>query len=241
MYPLAEMSPQRKARLAGAFYLLTIVAGVIAQGFIAERLVTSGDAAATATNILANPGLYRLGFTLYMIEMTCQIVTFILVYELLKPVSKGVALIAMVIGVVGCGVKILSRLFYLAPGLVLAGSPYLGVFSADQLKATALLFFRVNDAGAGIALIFFGFYTVLKGYLVIKSTFLPRALGWLSAAGGLGWLLFLSPPLGNRFFPVIAIVGLIGSVATIAWLLVFGVNEERWTDQARLAQASIWR
>jgi hypothetical protein len=94
---------------------------------------------------------------------------------------------------------------------------------------------------AGIALVFFGFYAILRGYLVIKSTFLPRILGWLGVLGGIGWLAFLSPPFGERVFSVIAVVGIIGSLVNIAWLLVVGVNEQRWREQASVAEASIWR
>jgi hypothetical protein len=71
---IREMSPRTKARLAGAFYRVTILTGVFAQGFISARLVVSGDAAATASNILSHDGLFRLGFAIYMIEMVCQII-----------------------------------------------------------------------------------------------------------------------------------------------------------------------
>jgi hypothetical protein len=235
------MSPRHKARIAGVFYLIVIVAGVIAQGFIAERLVNSSDAAATAANIRAHGALFRFGFTLYMIEMVSQIVVIILLYQLLKPVSKSVAQVSAVIGVAGCGIKAMSRLFYVAPGLVLGGAHYLNAFSVEQLNSVALLFFKVNDLGAAIAVVFFGFETLIEGYLIIRSTFLPRALGWLAVVGGIGWLAFLWPPLGYRLFPYIAGFGLLGALATIGWLMIFGVNEERWMEQARVAEASSWK
>jgi hypothetical protein len=238
---MTEMSPRTKARLAGAFYLLTILTGIFAQGFISARLIVPGDAAATANNILSHDGLFRLGFAVYMIEMVCQIIMTVLIYDLLKPVNRSISLLAAVVGFIGCGVKTFSRLFYFAPLLVLGGTHYLSVFSGEQLNAVALLFLRVNDIGAGIALVFFGFYAILRGYLVIKSTFLPRILGWLGVLGGIGWLAFLSPPFGERVFSVIAVVGIIGSLVNIAWLLVVGVNEQRWREQASVAKASIWR
>ncbi|MGZ3332694.1 MAG: DUF4386 domain-containing protein [Gemmatimonadaceae bacterium] len=238
---MSEMSPRTKARLAGAFYLVTILAGIFAQGFISARLIVPGDAAATASNILSHDGLFRLGFAIYMIEMVCQIVMTVLIYDLLKPVNRSVSLLAAVVGLIGCGIKTFSRLFYFAPLLVLGGTHYLSAFSGEQLNAVALLFLRVNDIGAGIALVFFGIYAILKGYLVIRSTFLPRVLGWLAVLGGIGWLAFLSPPFGERMFSIIAIVGIIGSLANIAWLLVVGVNEQRWREQAGLAETSIWR
>jgi hypothetical protein len=241
MNGIAEMSPRTKARLAGAFYLLTILTAAFAQGFVSERLVDPGSAAATAANIIAHEPLYRLGFTVYLIEMACQIAMTVLFYELLKPVSRGVSLLALTFGLVGCTIKTLSRLFFFAPLLVLGGAPYLSEFNAPQLQALGLLFFKVNDHGAAIAMVFFGVYALLKGYLVYRSTFLPRALGVLTIVGGIGWLSFLSPPLGYRLFAYIAPVALLGSLANIVWLLVVGVNEERWKERATASAASIWR
>jgi hypothetical protein len=238
---IADASPRFVARMAGLFYLLTILAGIFAQGFVAEKLIVSGDAAATATNILTHKSLFLSGFTVYMIEMICQIIMTALFYVLLKPVSKTISLLSMVIGLAGCVIKIMSRLFYIAPLLVLGGARYLNVFNLAQLQALALLLLKVNDQGAGIALAIFGPATLLKGVLILRCTFLPRILGVLSILGGLGWLSFLSPPLGYRLFPFIAAVGLLGSVVQIVWLLVFGVNEERWKKEASAAAASIWR
>jgi hypothetical protein len=241
MNQLHETSPRAKARITGGLYLVTIVAGIIAQGVISARIISSGNAATTATSILANRSLYGLGFTIYMIEMAAQIAMTALFYELLKPVSKSVALLSAVFGYVGCGVKIFARLFYFAPLLVLGGSSWFGGFSESQLESIALFLLQLNDQGAGIALAFFGFSTVLHGWLIMKSTFLPKWIGILSLVGGIGWLSFLSPPLGLRLFPIIAVVGIVGSLATIVWLLVVGVNEQRWLEQAEVAAGSIWR
>ncbi|HEY8164841.1 MAG TPA: DUF4386 domain-containing protein [Gemmatimonadaceae bacterium] len=236
-----KMSPKRLARLTGVFYLVTIVAAIIAQGVIAERLVNSRDASVTAANITAHADLFRFGFTMYMIEMVAQTIMTMLFYQLLKPVSRTGALIAAVIGVVGCGIKALSRLFFVAPAIVLEGSQYLNTFSAQQLHSLALLFYELNEMGAAIAVVFFGFSTLITGWLIIRSTYLPRVLGWFALVGGIGWLSCLWPPLGYRLNLYIAAVGLLGSLATIVWLIAFGVNEERWTVQARAAEASIWR
>ncbi|MCU1303185.1 MAG: hypothetical protein JWQ87_3469 [Candidatus Sulfotelmatobacter sp.] len=233
MEPTADASPRLKARITGVFYLLTMLTGIFAQGFVSGRLVVEGDAAATAANILAHKSLFQWGFTIYMIEMACNIALTVLFYDLLKPAGRSVSLLSASLGFTGCVIKTFSRLFYIAPLFVLGGAHYLSVFSAEQLQALALLFLKVNDPGAGIGLAFFGFYALLNGYLIIKSTFLPRILGVWSVVAGFGWLTFLSPTLGYRAFPYIAAFGLLGAVMLILWLLVFGVNEQRWKEQAR--------
>jgi hypothetical protein len=221
------------ARAAGVLYLITIVAAIIAQAMIAERLVSAGNASLTAANITAHADLYRFGFTMYMIEMVAQTIMTMLFYELLKPVSRTASLIAAVIGVAGCGIKAFTRVFYVAPALVLGGSHYLDTFSSDQLSSLALLFYNINEAGTVIAVVFFGFNTVITGWLMLRSTYFPRILGWIGVAGGAAWLAFLWPPLGYRLNLYIIAIAIVGSLATIVWLLVFGVNEERWAEQAR--------
>ena len=224
------MSPKRTARVAAVFYLMTLVAAIIAQGAIAEQLVNSTNASVTARNIVAHEDLYRFGYTMYMIEMVAQVIMTMLFYELLKPVSRTGSLIAAVIGVVGCGIKALSRVFFVAPAIVLEGTRYLDTFSPEQLKSMALLFYNVNEMGAAIAVVFFGFNTVITGWLIIRSTYLPRVLGWIAVVGGIGWLAFLWPPLGYRLNLYIAAIALLGSLATIVWMLVYGVKQEQWTS-----------
>ncbi len=235
-----EASPRFMARMAGLFSLLTLLGGVFAQGFVSGKLVVFGDAGATATHILAHRTLFQWGFAVYLIEMTCQITSAALFYFLLKPVSRSISLVAAFISLAGCTIKALSRIFYIAPLFVLGGDHYLGVFNTDQVKALALLLLKVNDVGAGTALAFFGFVALLKGYLIVRSTFLPRILGVLSIVAGLGLLTFLSPPLGNTMFAYVAPIGFVAAVAQIFWLLVFGVNEQRWRDQASAGGTSIW-
>jgi hypothetical protein len=97
---------------------------------------------------------------------------------------------------------------------------------------------RLNPRGVNVALVFTGFYCLLIGYLIFKSTFLPRILGALMAIGGLGWLTFLSPPLASRLSPYNLASGIIAQESVMLWLLVMGVNVQRWKDQAKRSDSS---
>jgi len=229
---ITRVSPRLLARMAGLTFLLTILAGIFAQGFVSERLIVFSDAAATATNIVTHKGLFQLGLTVYLVEMASQVAMTALFYLLLRPVSQSIALVSTFWGLAGCVIKTFARVFYIASLFVLGGSPALSGFSPEQLQQLALILLRINDLGAAIALAFFGLNTVLKGYLVFRSTFLPRWLGVLSIISGVGWLTFLYPPLGYRAFPIIALLGLVGSAAMIFWLLVFGVDEQKWIERS---------
>jgi hypothetical protein len=235
-----EMSPLAKGRLFAVLFLLTIVTGVIAQMVIGERLIDFSDAARTAENIAANSTLYRLGYTLYLVEMVAQIAGTLLLYDLLKPVNRSVARIAAIIGLTGCGIKILARLFYYAPLFVVA-SPALAGFGESELQALSLVLLLVNDHGAAIAVALFGLESVIEGWLIVKSAFLPRFLGAFSIVAGLGWATFLWPPLGYSAFMIIAAVAFAGSLLQIGWFLVKGVDERRWREQVQVSATSIWR
>jgi hypothetical protein len=232
---VAEASPRRIARITGAFYLLTILTGLFAQGFVSNRLVDFGDASATAANILAHKSLFQLSFTVFMIEMVCNIVMIVFFYILLKPASRSVSLLAAALGLAGCVIKTFSRVFYIAPLFILERGPSMSAFSPEQWQAQALILLKINDQGAGMALAFAGLYAVLTGYLILRSAFLPRILGVLSVVAGAGWLTFLSPTLGPSLFLYVAPFGLLGAAALILWLFVRGVDEQRWKEQLAAA------
>jgi len=226
-------SPRVLARFIGVFHLIVIVGGVVAQGLISNRLVVFSSAATTATNILANRQLFQLSFTIFLIEMAANVATTTLFYQLLRPVSKSVSLLSTAWGLTGCIIKTFARAFYIAPLWVLGGTAVLNAFSTEQLQSIALVLLRVNAQGANLALPFFGLEWVLRGYLITRSAYLPRWLGVLSFISGVGWLTYFYPPLGSRLFIILALIALAQSAVMIFWLLVFGVNEDRWKERAR--------
>ena len=128
-------------------------------------------------------------------------------------------------------------LLLLAPLAVLKSAQHLSAFNLEQLQALALGSLKLLGQANNIGLVFFGFYCLLIGYLIFRSTFLPRILGAAMTLAGLGWLTgsfasFLSPPFAIHLFPYIMLPGMLGEGALTVWLLVKGVNEQRWNEQA---------
>jgi hypothetical protein len=240
-HPLREMSPSARGRVLAGFYLFVVISGVVAQSFIADRLVVADDAGKTAANILANRSLYRLAFTIFMVEMAAQVVTTAMFYDLLKPVNRSVARLSLIMGLIASGIKTFARVFYYAPLILLSGASYLAAIGATQLAALSLVSVKINNQGAAIALVFFGFETVLQGWLIHRSGFLPRFLGVVSIIGGLGWLTYLWPPLGSTAFVFVALFAITGVIVTTGWLFIRGVDDATWRERAALAAVSVWR
>jgi hypothetical protein len=236
MERIAEASPRLKARMAGVFYLICGMAFSFADGSVRGKLVVVGDAVATAHNILAHEPLYRLGFAADLISAVCYITVTLLLYDLFKPVNRSLSLLAAFFSLTGCTIQALSTLFHLAPLVILGGEPYLSVFKVDQLQALALMFLELRAQTTSVYMVFFGWYCLVIGYLIFRSTFMPRILGVFMAIAGLSYQLFLSPPLATYLFPyVVKPAGALGELSLILWLLVMGVNNQRWREQASAA------
>lgn len=223
---LGAISPRSRARLTGIVYLLYFLAAVSGEFFM-RGLVAPGDAAATANQILAHEPLFHLGLAVGFIATVLYLAVTALFYGLFKPVNRTLSLLAAFFSLVGCAIQAFGSLFQLAPLVILRGSPYLEVFKVEQLQALALFFLKLHTESSHIELIFFAFYDLLIGYLIFRSTFLPRILGGLMMLAGLGWLTFLAPPLTTHLSPYIQILGFLAEFLLMLWLLVIGVNVSR--------------
>ena len=233
---VTEASPRSLARLAGVFQGLEGATSAFGQVFILGKLVVFSSAAATAANILGHERLFWLGFASCIIGVAFHIAWALLLYDLLKPVNRRLSLLAVFVILVGCAIQALTILLYLAPLIVLQGGSSLSAFTVEQLQALALVFLRLNAYANDIYLVFFGLWCFLIGLLIFRSTFLPRILGVLLAISGLGWMINLSPSLASHLFiPYIAVASALGEIPLFLWLLVFGVNAQRWKEQASAA------
>jgi hypothetical protein len=237
--PIAEPSPLFKARAAGFFWLMTILTGMFA--FVTGgRFIVPGDAATTATNIMAHESLYRWSFAANIIATACYLAVTLLIYVLFKPVNRNIALLGAFFSLTGCANGAVSGLAYLAPLNILGGAKYLSVFSVEQLQALALTFGKLSLQANDIGLVFFALHVLSIGYLIRRSTFLPRILGTLLAVAGVCYLTnsfanFLSLPFKAYLLPFVAAGGLLGEGSLTVWLLLKGVNVQRWKEQAGAA------
>lgn len=237
MERIAATTPRSLARMAGAFQFLEGLTATFGQVVVLDRLVVAGEAAATATNLLGHQRLFWLGFASSVIGVMCHLVWALLIYELFKPVNRRISFFAVLVILVGCAIQALTSIMYLAPMLVLNAGSSLNALTAEQLQAVAYMFVRVNGYAFNTYLVFFGLWCVLIGFLILGSTFMPRILGVLLAISGLGWMMYLVPPLAiHLFIPYIAGASALGEIPLMLWLLIVGVNDQRWKGQASAAE-----
>ncbi len=126
-----------------------------------------------------------------------------------------------------------GRLFFIAPFLVVAPAPLATALDPSTTGTLTFLFPKLNDRAAGMALVFFGFADLVTGYLLLRATFLPRVFGVISIIASMGWLTYLYQPLAQRYSTYVLLLGLLGAVAMTLWLLIVGVDEQRWREQAQ--------
>jgi len=229
-------SARRKARLAGVFYLITTLTAVFAEVIVRGRLVDFSDAKATAHNILASESLYRLGFAADLLNFATYIVVTILLYDLLKRSNPCISLLAAFFSLAGQAIGGVIALGHLAPLLLLNPGTSPAAFSISQLQDLALFFLRLHVQGYFVALVFFGFYNLLLGYLFFKSPLFPKTIAALVAIAGLALLInsfahFLSPEFAHILNPFMDALDGLGELPLIIWLLVFGVISPKLVRQ----------
>ena len=234
--PLADGSPRVRARIAGFLYLIIIVGGIFAQIGVRDRLVVSGDPAATAGNIVAHELLYRMGFAVEVFYLLCSIPLTLLLYTLFKAVDRSLAVVMVLFAAVGAAIQGVILLAHYAPLVFLGKGAHLSAFTIAQLQVAAYVSLRIFDYGYMIALAFFGCFCLIIGYLILRSTFFPRLVGPFLVIEGALYLTnsfahFVAPAVGARVFPFLAVSG-IAEVSFCLCLLVVGVNSRRWNEQA---------
>jgi Domain of unknown function (DUF4386) len=195
-------NPMITARIAGAFYLATFVIGGVAQ-FASGGLIAANDARATAGNVLQHEQSFWLGLAAYLMVIASYIAVTGLFYQLFESVNGSLSMIAAFFSLVGYAVQGCACFFYLVPAFLIESRQHSTMFTLEQLQVLAYLGLKLYGQAYSIGFVFFGFYCCLIGYLIFKSTFLPRIVGLMMIFAGLAWLTFLVPPLANSHFPTL--------------------------------------
>lgn len=233
-----NISIKNTARIAGFLYLIVIIGGLFAELMVRGQLVVNGDAAATARNIIAHQQLYRWGFAVEIFYCACNIPITLIFYKLFKIVNRDLTLMVVFFSITGTAVEAASLLAHFAPIILLGGGHQVSAFTTEQLQAWSYLSLQFFEKGFATALVFFGGYCICMGYMILRSTFLPRIIGFLLALQGLCYLLnsfsgFLSPALAAKIFPLL-MVSALGEISFCLWLLIMGVNADKWNKLATL-------
>src|SRR5690606_15154331 len=222
-----EVSLSKYARIGGFLYLMIILLGAFGQIVIRGSVVTA-DATSTYQNLIASDTLWRIGTIGDLLMHALDIPLMIILFMLLKSVSKNLALLGILFNVIQTAVLVMNKMTLIVPMLLINNPTYTNTFDSGQINALIHLFTDIHDYGFGLGLIFFGFACLTYGYLIFKSNYFPNILGILVANAGLCYLinslvLILAPQYSGDIF-LILLFSLIGELSFTLWLIIKGVK-----------------
>src|ERR1700744_3811080 len=231
----APISPKVYARNAGLLYLLIIIAGMFAEIFVRGKLIVSGDPAATAHNLMTHGLLWRMGIAADLVMHLCDIPVMLVVFVLLRPVNKNIALLALLFNLIQTAVLVANKLNLVAALLPLSGAAYLQSVDPHQLYTQAYLSVKLHDTGYGVGLLFFSLTCLVNGYLIFRSGYMPRIIGVLLQIAGACYLisnfmLLIVPQIAATLFPATMIPCFIAELSFCFWLIFKGVDIVKWNE-----------
>ena len=229
--PRATASLNR-GRLAGACYLAVFLAGFVYIALIPYIGLVGNDVDAGATHIVSHQGAFWVGYAFFLVSIALRLTLMLLFFEMFAPVNKSLSRLAVYFNITATSVQAVVALLILVPIVLLTGNHYTDAFTPFQLHALSAISLRLSYYAYTIGLAFFAGYDLLIGYLAFRSTFLPRTVGMLMIITGVGWLTFIAPTVASHLLPINLIAGVTGEVVMILWLLLRGVDEERWFEVA---------
>lgn len=235
-------SVKKTARLTGLFYLAIFFANIFVFIFVSGSLNIAGDATATAENIRASESLYRSGVVSYLIVFLSEIGATILLYKLLSPVNKTLAMLMMVNRLMQAAIHAVNLVNFIFPLILLNGGDYLTTFTTAQINSLVLLFTDAHYYGVLVSEAFFAVSLFLLGYLVVKSELFPSILGIMLAIAGAGYVLdsfgiFLMPQHAALFANIMVAPAIIAELSFTLWLLIKGIRTPKLESRKAMATA----
>jgi hypothetical protein len=223
-------SSKNTARLAGLLLLLTAATAGFGLVYVRSKLIVFGDAAATASNIIAFESLFRAGIASYILSQIFTLFFGVTIFRLFKGAGTTLATVFLASLLVSAGVGVVNSLNNVGALVVLTNPDYLKAFQPAQLNVLAMTFLRMNNFGIGFMEIFTALYMISFGLLVIRSGYLPRVLGILIIIGACAFPInTFTKILIPQFHPALMtrltmLLNAFGPPATMLWLLIKGVN-----------------
>jgi hypothetical protein len=232
----AMASPKRLARIAGLLYLVVGILGGFAFAAVYSAMYVAGDSAHTASNLVANAGLVRVGVAADLIQVTFWVFLSLTLYALLRHVNAYAARAMVVLVVIGASISFVNILFEFQGMRVATDPTYTAALGTAGSNALAMSMLDLQHYGYYLAGIFFGLWLVPLGYLAFKSNMFPKVLGVVLVAGGVGYLFdtlaaLVAPELTATVHPVAALLGIVAEVSLLAYLLVKGVRSPAVIDR----------
>ncbi|GJL91489.1 DUF4386 domain-containing protein [Hyphococcus sp.] len=230
--------PKAYARFAGLNYLIIFALAIFANFFIMGKLVVSGDAVTTASNIMQNESLFRLGVACFFVVMIADVFVAWALYLVLRPVDAHLSLLSAFFRLTYTIAQI-GVLMNLVKVLQLGGRPEIYNALTAEAGAAFLYFFLASHQGEfTLTLIFFGIHLLLLGYLIIRSKYLPALIGLLVTVAGAGYLVDGFAEIlfdgygkfGGLGLYIVILPALLGEGALCLWLLLRGLNQKKWDE-----------
>lgn len=237
---IGRAEPRQLARVAGGLYLVNIVLGALAVGIAPAVLVVVGDATATANNIQAHETFYRLSLVANVVVGMTNVPLAMIFWELFKVVDRRIAMLVVFFTLVATAIQVAFTVNQFATLAILQGGAFSTGFDARQAQAMAYLPIGLGTVSYDISAIYFGGYAIAIGYLIFKSTFMPRVIGVLMVLDGVSYITYsladmIAPGFAAHLVPWLQLPALAGEGSLCLWLLIAGVNPRRWVQRAASA------
>jgi hypothetical protein len=230
-------SPKLYARITGLLWLTVILTGAYSMFALRSPTLAPGDAVTTARAVLAATSLYHTSLLVDLLSTLSYAGVTVFFFLLLKPANTAVATLAAAFGLMGLVAGLTNLAVHQGPLVLMSNATQLGVFSLAQLQTLVIALIKIENLGFAVAMLFFGCQCFLNGTVVLRSGYFPWFLGVLLMLTGTAYIAnfltnLLAPALGPTVFPVMAVAGFGGEGAMTLWLLIMGVNAEKWKAAA---------
>lgn len=223
-------SARRLGTIAGILVVISIFAGGFAEVYVPGKLLVPTDPIASSRNVAESAALFRWSFAVYLVEAICDITLALILYELLKPVSRVLSLLAAFFGLVSTSTFATSELFYFLASVPILDGDIQAHLGPEQRNLFTYVALTLYGYGGSLFMVFYGIATLLRGWLIYRSAYLPAWLGVLLSVAGVGFILknfilVLAPSYDSGYLLAPMFLAMI---ALASWLLIRGVDAARW-------------